>query len=136
MGVSTSGWRGVKIPKPRGFEKYLGDYEAIVFDEECGEPVGWGFEIVGEMSEERYDALKHIFTIEFGPPASVLVLRLGCKEATEKYGAPGPTERGPRAGFVSLTFGETKFTSRCVAPENQRKTDIMAEKEQERRDYG
>lgn len=123
------------VTKPRGFEKYLGDYEAVVFDEECGEPVAWGFEVVEKMSEERYEALKQYYQIEFGPPYSVVVLRLGYREAVEKYGEPGPIERGPRGGFKSLTFGETKFSSRCVSPENQRHVDKMTVKEQERRDY-
>jgi len=122
------------VLKPRGFERWLSDYGPVVSDETSEEPIGWGFEIDEEMSEERFASLKQVFHVEW--PISVVVIWLGYRGAVKKYGPAGPIERGKRGAFKSITFGKTKFSHESISPEWQKRVDDMTEKEEERRAYG
>ena len=47
----------VRRTKPKGYEDALSDFKPCVFDGCCGEPVMWGFEIMGRLSEPEFSRL-------------------------------------------------------------------------------
>lgn len=117
----------VTVPaKPKGYENDLREYAACFFDGICGEPVGWGFKLVRYLGEDRFHGLEH--TPEYpnvrlecghGYPSNwyLIAKHLTREEAIQKYGKVTEEIFGPRGGWKSVTFGDKKFGSDCVAPE-------------------
>jgi hypothetical protein len=105
------------LAKPEGFESHLSNYKTCYYDQACGEPVGWGFEIVRRMSPERFQALSEFGILECAFPRCFLIVKqLTRMEAIEKYGAITAESYGPRGGWRSVTFGETRFISKALRP--------------------
>ncbi len=104
--------------KPAGYEDVLSDYKACLFDGWCGEPVGWGFELVERIREERFEALGKRGKLECAYPKWFLIAKsLTRDEAIRKYGPVANEEFGPRGGWKSVTFGDKKFLSRKLRAE-------------------
>ena len=105
-----------KTPKkPEGFESHLGTFGPQLYDSWCGEPVAWGFKIVSQMGEEKFEQLKKVATLDCCYPTwFVITDTLTRKDAIKKYGAVTNEEFGPRRGWKSVTFGKTTFISKCV----------------------
>lgn len=103
-------------PTPPGFEDVLSPYGPVAFDSYCGEPVAWGFKLQTRLAEDRYDALcKHGKMTFVDPSQWVLVLRHLTRETASKvYGPLTAEERGPRGGFISVTFGTKTFATRYL----------------------
>lgn len=101
--------------KPAGYEDDLSDFKECLFDGYSGEPVGWGFELLRRVEESRFEALRQFGTLECSYPKWFLIRQtLGRNEAISKYGAITDEEFGPRGGWKSVTFGDTKFISRSL----------------------
>jgi hypothetical protein len=78
----------------------------------------WGWPIVRQLDTERFEGLKthgELMCVEKGKWALVKA-RLTDVDAIAKYGKRGAIERGPRGGFVAVTYGATRFTSRYMRP--------------------
>ena len=114
-GVAVSEER-TKVPK--GYEDELSGYGPVLFDGWCGEPIAWGFAIQRYLGKERFDELGKFGELECVQMGKwVLVTRwLTGKEAHAKYGSTKNLEEGPRGGFRSVTYGETKFISKHMRP--------------------
>ncbi len=70
--------------KPDGYEDVLSEYKACLFDGWCGEPVGWGFELLQRITETRFEALRRYGTLECVYPKWFLITRsLTRDEATD-----------------------------------------------------
>lgn len=96
------------------FRSALGEYDVIEWDLECGEPLAWGWPIIARLSEDQFNELHTmapLICITFRQWA-VVDSTLTIEMAVEKYGPIVERERGPRGGFISVTFGEKKFVSR------------------------
>jgi len=103
------------LTKPPGYEAELSEYKACIFDGYCGEPVGWGFEILSRLGEARFHQLRRFGDLECIPSAYVskwfLIVRwLSREEAIENFGPITDETFGPRGGWKSVTFGAQKFT--------------------------
>lgn len=107
--------------KPQGYESDLGEYKAQLFDSYCGEPVDWGFLILHQLGEERFEALRKFGSLQCSYLSWFLITKsLTRKEAIEKYGKVTNEEFGPRGGWKSVTFGEKKFITKGL--ENKEET--------------
>lgn len=109
------------------YSQYLGPLEPIQRDEFCNEFVGWGHKLIKHMGDPLYG----MFYGDVSKCADCRVARLGSgmyapyglilKELTRdaaiaKYGPVTAEVFGPQGGFKSVTFGETKFTSKVFRP--------------------
>jgi hypothetical protein len=97
----------------------FGNYAPCIFDSACGEPVGWGFKLLRELSRERWSEAQHYGELVFGGAIGswVLVTKwLTPAEAIEKYGDVTDIERGPRGGFRSVVYGDKRFLSKRLDP--------------------
>lgn len=105
------------IPKkPKGYEDALGEFGPQLFDSYSGEPVAWGFRIIRHLGD-KFDALRLFGKLECSYPDWFLITKeLTFKEAIEKYGKVTSMVTGPRGGFRKITFGETEFSSKRLAP--------------------
>ena len=102
-----------KIPKK--FEDSLSDYGPKIFDSWCGEPVGWGYKIIKHLGDERFSELKECGEMNCIYPNWYLITKkLTREDAIKKYGEVTDKELGPRGGFISITFGDKKFGSKCL----------------------
>lgn len=104
---------------PIELEPYLGTFGPQVYDSWCDEPVGWGYKIIRHCGDEIWSKL-----LVLGEPVCfndgdwVLITKsLTRKEAETQYGPVTDEEFGPRGGWKSVTFGDKKFTSKCLKPE-------------------
>lgn len=111
--------------KPVGFEDILAEEEVCLVDSSCRMPVYWGYKLMQQIGEERFNALKQVAKVKFAPGQKypegtwfVVSKVLGYEDALVLYGSVTATEYGPRGGFRSITFGETKFVSKELLPPN------------------
>ena len=103
----------VEVDKPLGYETELGPYGPCIFDGWCGETIAWGFRIVSRLGDDRFNALMGHGSVEcVGGDWFLIVRKLTRSEAAGKLGDVTDEEFGPRGGWKSVTFGETKFISR------------------------
>lgn len=103
------------MKKPHGYENDLGIYKACIFDSWCGEAVGWGFKIINQLGDERFQALSAFGELKCCYPNWYLIVKkLTRKEAEIKYGKITNEEYGLRGGWRSVTFGEKKFDSQWL----------------------
>ena len=101
--------------KPKGYEKELANFAPVIFDGQCGEPIGWGFQIVSHLGDERFNELRKFGELECIYPTWFLVTeKLSREEASKKYGEVTAEEFGPRGGWRSVTFGTKKFISKYL----------------------
>jgi len=104
--------------KPLGYEDYLSDFQIILYDECCGEPVAWGFRITRYLGDELFRKLDDhgiSHCIDFGK--WVLITKLLTREGAEKkYGEMKDDIFGPRKGWKSVTFGDKQFCSKYLKP--------------------
>jgi hypothetical protein len=101
--------------KPQGYEEYLSNFKPCLFDSACGEPVAWGFEIVGRLDSDGFERLKQFGDLECYEQKWFLIIKhLTRTEAIERYGKVSAEEFGPRGGWRSVTFGEKKFMSKFL----------------------
>lgn len=107
--------------KPIEFENELGSYQAVLFDGCCGEPTAWGFKIINHLGEERFSALGKFGQLECLEAGlwALVIKTLSRQEALEKYGAITEEIFGPRGGWKSTTFGEKKFISKFLKPQER-----------------
>jgi len=98
--------------KPEGYEEYLSDYGEQLYDGYSEKPVGWGFEVIKKMPLNQYEKLKTLGEMAYPPNKRVLITKkLSREDAIKQYGNITNEEIGPRNGWKSITFGETKFLS-------------------------
>lgn len=99
--------------KPISYENDLSDFKPCIFDSGCGECIGWGFEIIHHLGDERFDALRQFGDLRCVYPTWYLITKtLSREEAIQKYGNITKEEFGPRGGYKSVTFGEKLFLSK------------------------
>jgi hypothetical protein len=106
-------------PLPPGYENELSNYQAVVTDGCCGEPVAWGHRIIRHLGEERFQQLYkygELKCLDMGEWV-LMIKKLTRKEAEEMYGPITEEEFGPRGGWKSTTFGTKKFISKIMKPE-------------------
>lgn len=110
----------MEFQKPSGFENYLSEFEPIMYDGWCGEPVAWGFKIVRRLGEDLFRELsKHgqLECIDRLTSSWALITRtLSREEAVIRYGEVTDEVFGPRGGWKSTTFGNKKFISKFLKP--------------------
>lgn len=105
--------------KPEGFEDCLSNYDVQLFDSYCGKPIGWGFRIIRIMGEEKFRSLGQFGNLVCNYPDWYLITKtLWKEEAEELYGPITNIELGPRGGFKSMTFGETRFAVQISGSED------------------
>lgn len=102
---------------PEGYENDLSGYQAISADSWCGEPIAWGFKILNQLGEERFNALREYGELVchrdgYKTSWSLAVKQLTHEEAIEKYGPVTHTETGPRGGWRWIQYGDKKFLSK------------------------
>jgi hypothetical protein len=78
---------------------------AVLFDSYSGEPIAWAQ--IGEP------VIEHVWT-EHGRVA--VTEHLSPETAVQRYGSITEVVVGRNGGFKSVTYGATKFASRCVDP--------------------
>lgn len=106
--------------KPKGYEHDLTGFAPVIFDGYCGEPIGWGFQIITHLGEERFSALGKFGELECLYPTWYLVTKkITREEAMQKYGAITEEIFGPRGGWKSVTFGTKKFISKYLKPSKE-----------------
>lgn len=100
--------------KTAGFEEYLGEYKACIFDADCGEPTMWGFAIIKYLGPTKFFELKKKEILECAGQRLWFVIRkyLTKQEAIEKYGEITNEEYGPRGGHISVTYGSKRFLTK------------------------
>jgi len=86
---------------PAGFEDALSSYDVVFHDSWCGEPLAWGFKILGRLGTNRFDSLRRFGELERVEMGRwVLVTkRLTPDDARAKYGEVTKLELGPQGGF-------------------------------------
>ena len=100
---------------PNELKKYLGNYGEQIFDAWCGEPIGWGYEIVKHCSDDIWEELKNYGDLECCYPTWFLIThKLTREEAENKYGGITDEEFGVRGGWKSITFRDKKFCSKYL----------------------
>jgi len=104
--------------KPSGYDDYLSDYQIVLHDACCGEPIAWGFRIIRYLGEELYRNIdKKIITHCIDHGEWVLITKLLTREEAEKkYGKKKDDIFGPKGGWISVTFGEKEFCSKYLKP--------------------
>jgi len=77
----------------------------------------WPGDSKSRISSERFNELSKVCKTECASMGDWFVLdkRLTREDAIAKYGKITDEEFGPRGGYKSVTFGDKKFISRCVA---------------------
>ena len=114
-----------RIPRdpPLGYEEQLSDYGPWLRDGNCGKTIGWGFEVVRYLGEERFSGLRKFGNLECtnGPHITdttwyLIVDWLTPSEAIQEYGEIAQVVLGPHKGFRSVTFGKTTFISSRLNP--------------------
>jgi len=117
------------MKKPKGYEDSLGAYKECLEDGYSGETIAWGFEITRHLGKDKFEALRNEYHLECCYPTWYVITKaLGHKQAKRKYGKVTAKECGPRGGWRNITFGETTFSSRYVAPERQNFIDHINKK--------
>ena len=119
----------IATAKPLGYENDLSDFKPCIFDGYCGEPVGWGFEILKHLGEDRFHQLRRFGDLECISSSHVsrwcLVTKwLSRNEAAELFGAITDETFGPRGGWKSVTFGSKKFI--CMRMKSKRPSNIAS----------
>src|SRR3990170_6375432 len=90
--------------KTAGFEEYLSEYKACIFDGACNEPIMWGFAIIKYLGAKNFSELKKKEILECAGTGLWFVIRkyLTKQEAIDKYGEITNEEYGPRGGHISV----------------------------------
>lgn len=105
----------VRKTKPKGYEDALSDFKSCIFDNYCGEPVMWGFEIQKRLGERAFYELRKFgeLVCAGGYRSSwfLITQKLTRAKAVKLYGLKGPDEYGPRGGWKAVTFGDKRFVS-------------------------
>lgn len=108
--------------KPMGYETDLGSFGVLLYDSCCGEPIAWGFKILHQLGEDRFNALKNYGRVEclnhLHHEWGLITKTLSRKEAIAQYGSITNEKFGPRGGWKSVTFGKITFISREMASTN------------------
>lgn len=87
-------------------------------DSLSGEPVGWGWPVIGRMGEELWNEAQGYGQMVYDHGQWFLIHRtLTREEAIKKYGPITNEEYGPRGGWKSVTFGSTLFKHKCLKPQ-------------------
>jgi hypothetical protein len=103
--------------KPIGYENDLAEFAPVIFDGYSGEAIGWGFRLTSHLGNDKFDLLRKFGCMECLYPTWYLVTKtLSREEAIIKYGEITAEEFGPRGGWKSVTFGNTKFISKYLKP--------------------
>lgn len=98
---------------PEHLQAYFGPYGPQCFDGNCGEPIGWGYQVISRLGDEKWSEASALGEMWCSYPNwYLLTKRLTHKEAIEKYGKVTDIERGPRGGFRSITFGKKRFITK------------------------
>lgn len=98
---------------PKEILSHLSIYKPQIYDGTSGEPIGWGYEIINRLGDEQFNGLRQYGSPECVYPSWFLITKhLTREEAIKQYGPITDEEFGPRGGWKSVTFGETKFSSR------------------------
>lgn len=108
--------------KPKGYEKYLGEYGVVSFDGYSGVPVLWGWKIHSYLGEPLFDKLRsehHLHCISPGNWA-IVDRSLSLAEAIDKYGKITKVVVGPRGGSR-----HTVFSKKMNEVDKQRKSDSI-----------
>jgi len=90
-------------------------YGPIIIDSGCGLPISWGYKVVQKLPEGVFEQVKPSMVYSNGE-WFYATKKLTPDEAIEIYGPITLEEKGPRGGFLSVTYGETKFTNRQLRP--------------------
>lgn len=108
----------MQFEKPSGYEDALGNYQVILVDMICGEPVAWGFPIVRHLGDEKFNKLRNFGILQYYDldKWALVVKTLSREEAEKIYGPINGEIFGPRGGWRSTTFGTTKFISKFLKP--------------------
>jgi hypothetical protein len=106
------------IPQlPPHIAAFMGPHGALN-DSLSGEPVGWGWPVIGRMGEELWNEAQGYGQMVYDHGAWYLIHRvLTREEAIKKYGPITNEEYGPRGGWRSVTFGSTMFKHKCLKPQ-------------------
>jgi len=94
---------------------YLSSFKPCFFDSWCGEPVSWGYEILKRMGDDMWAETSHLGRKEcaYGSGGNwyLITKYLSKEEAISKYGEVTKTDRGPRGGYRSETYGLKTFST-------------------------
>jgi hypothetical protein len=104
---------------PSELRSAFGEYGPCLRDGASGEPIGWGHRIQRHLGEEKWAEAGKYGDLVFGGELGIWLLItkwLAPTEAIEKYGEVTEVERGPRGGFKSVIYGQTRFLSRRLDP--------------------
>jgi hypothetical protein len=103
---------------PNKFLSSLDTDETELTDSLSREPVAWGRKIIERLGEDAFNELKTTCGTHFyHGDWFVITKRLTRDDAIEKYGEVTDEEFGPRGGWKSVTFGETKFNTKSLKGE-------------------
>jgi len=100
------------------FESVLGESQVLLCDGWSGKPIAWGRPITEHLGDQRFAELRaevgaDLVCIRMGS-WGVVERRLTREEAIAQYGEITDEEFGPRGGWKSVTFGETKFIHKSM----------------------
>jgi hypothetical protein len=101
------------------FKGYLGFYGVVGIDGCCGKPLAYGFPIIRKMEPDFFEYTRQccaemIYLGYNNWCAATVVIKP--KEAELLYGKVSQITVGPRGGFKTVTYGNTKFISKQVNP--------------------
>jgi hypothetical protein len=107
---------------PEHLMEFLGEYGVQVVDPESGEPVGWGYPLIKNAGEEKWQELGQLGKLEYVREGRngtwhLITSKLTREQAIEKYGPVTEEIYGPRGGWKYVVFGTTKFVSKLMKEE-------------------
>jgi len=91
------------------------EYTPIIIDSGCDLPISWGYKVIKHLPEGLFEQVRPSMIYASGE-WFYATKKLTPDEAIETYGPITLEEKGPRGGFLSVTYGETKFTNRQLRP--------------------
>lgn len=93
------------------YKNFFSDKISELLDLECKKPFAFGYKMKDKCSLEIFEKIKKENDTEFYDGAIYIIhKRLSRIEAIELYGDITNEEIGPKGGWKSITFGNTKFT--------------------------
>jgi hypothetical protein len=110
------------VQKPAGHEEDLGDYAPLLRDSACGETIAWGFPILSQIVDGRFDALRQHGRVECldeadGGGYGLVMRELTHEEAIRKYGPVTERDTWPGGEWGSIVYGRTRFLSKLDGSE-------------------